>query len=96
VLLARSVVHSNVCRFFDFGRHSGLGGEVTFLTMELLEGETLAARIATRGALSPAEALPLVRQMAGALEAAHRAGIVHRDVKSANVMLVPGPEASAP
>src|SRR5262249_10848031 len=66
------------------------GDEVTFLTMELLEGETLAVRLARQGRMSEAEALPIVTQMTGALTAAHQAGIIHRDFKSANVML--GPE----
>ena len=59
--------------------------------MELLEGETLHERINTQGARSQltAQALPLVRQMAAGLEAAERAGVVHRDFKSGNVMLVP-------
>jgi len=87
VLLARSVTHPNVCRIFDIGEDVTTG--VTFLTMELLAGETLAARIKKSGALTPAACLPLVRQMAAALDAAHRAGIVHRDFKSPNVMLVP-------
>jgi hypothetical protein len=54
--------------------------------MELVEGETLAARSA-RGALPFAEALPIARQIAEALEAAHEKGIIHRDLKPANIML---------
>ena len=56
--------------------------------MQLLAGETLADRL-RRGRLTTAEALPLVTQMAAALDAAHQAGVVHRDFKSNNVMLVP-------
>jgi eukaryotic-like serine/threonine-protein kinase len=94
VHLARKVTHPSVCRIFDVFHHrdetAGPGGaDVTFLTMELLQGETLAARLARSGRLTPFEALPLVEQMAGALEAAHRAGVIHRDFKSANVMLIP-------
>ena len=61
--------------------------------MELLAGETLADRL-RRGRLSAAEALPLVTQMAAALDAAHQAGVVHRDFKSNNVMLVPQPDGA--
>jgi len=95
IQLARKVTHPNVCRIFDLGRHQlPPQGEVTFLTMELLSGETLAQRIRGAGPMSPAAALPLVEQMAEALCAAHRAGIVHRDFKSSNVMLVPSSEGT--
>jgi tetratricopeptide (TPR) repeat protein len=95
VHLARKVTHPNVCRLFDLGVHrmgepSGQAIEVRYLTMELLEGETLAQRLKRVGRMSPAEALPIVRQMAAALATAHEAGIVHRDFKSSNVILVPG------
>ena len=87
VHLSRRVTHPNVCRIFDVFHHESLA----FLTMELLPGETLAERIARRGRLAPDEALPLVDAMASALGAAHDAGIIHRDFKSGNVMLVPDP-----
>jgi len=95
--LARKVSHPNVCRIFDLGRHhlppaapGGAESEVLFLTMELLDGETLSERIKRTGRLTVEEALPIVSQMAAALATAHEADIVHRDFKSANVMLVPG------
>jgi eukaryotic-like serine/threonine-protein kinase len=81
--LARKVTHRNVCRLFDVGFHD----TTTFLTMELLQGETLAERIHKAGRFAAADALPIVQQMADALDAAHAAGIVHRDFKSQNVML---------
>ena len=91
--LARQVSHPNVCRIFDLGYHDVPGSppqsRITFLTMELLGGETLAERLERSGRMSTAEALPIIRQMAAALDAAHRAGIIHRDFKSPNVMLVP-------
>ena len=90
VLLARKVTHPNVCRIFDLFLHPSAAGEVPVIAMELLAGETLKDRL-RRGPLSPAEALPLVRQMAEALDAAHRVGIAHLDFKSGNVMLVPTP-----
>jgi TolB-like protein/Tfp pilus assembly protein PilF len=89
--LARQVAHPSVCRLYDVGRHETAGGSVLFLTMELLDGETLAERIRREGRLTTAQALPLVRQMASALDAAHALGIVHRDFKSGNVMLVEAP-----
>src|SRR5262249_37437432 len=96
VNIARRVTHPNVCRIFDVDEHrwparegSGpLSVPVTFLTMELLSGETLSDRIA-RGRPERAEALDIVKQIAGGLDAAHTLGIIHRDFKSANVMLVP-------
>jgi tetratricopeptide (TPR) repeat protein/TolB-like protein/tRNA A-37 threonylcarbamoyl transferase component Bud32 len=86
--LAHKVTHPNVSRIFDLGFHRDGAKSVTFLTMELLPGETLAARVSRVGRLTTAEALPIVAQMASALDAAHEAGIVHRDFKSGNVMLV--------
>src|SRR5208282_6533462 len=91
IQLARKVTHPNVCRIFDLVYH----GNTIFLTMELLEGETLSQRLRRTGAMTTGEALPLVAQMAAGLAAAHLAGIVHRDFKCSNVMLVrsPGQEA---
>jgi len=94
IQLALRVTHPNVCRMFDLERHrpppeDSSAGVVTFLTMELLEGETLAARLRRVGRIGTTEALPLVQQMAEALAAAHDVGVVHRDFKPGNVMLVP-------
>jgi Tfp pilus assembly protein PilF len=84
IQLARQVTHPNVCRIFDAGRHEG----TPYFTMELLEGETLARRLERSGPMNVGEAEPIVRQLCDALSAAHRAGVSHRDFKSANVMLV--------
>jgi serine/threonine-protein kinase len=59
-----------------------------YIVMELLEGEDLAHRLQRRGAMDPVTAAVLVRQVASALERAHASGVVHRDVKPANVFLV--------
>jgi WD40 repeat protein len=86
--LARRVTHPNVCRIFDLGYHvTGPASRISFLTMELLYGETLSDRL-TRGRIDTAEALSLVRQLAAGLTAAHQAGVIHRDFKSANVILL--------
>jgi serine/threonine protein kinase len=84
VLLARRVTHPGVCRIFDMGRE----GDVCFLTMELLNGKTLRARLRDRGALSAREARIVAVQLAGALAAAHAVGVVHGDLKPENVMLL--------
>ena len=89
ILLAKLVTHPNVCRIYDLGLQTE-PAEILFFTMELLEGETLAQHLARLGRMKPADALPLISQMAAALTAAHEAGIVHRDFKPANVLLVPG------
>jgi eukaryotic-like serine/threonine-protein kinase len=90
IYLARKVTHRNVCRIFDLAQdRNEARGEILFLTMELLAGETLSHRVYAEGRLKANDALPLVLQMTSALTAAHEAGVVHRDFKSANVILVP-------
>lgn len=82
--LAR-VRHPGVVAVHGMDAHDGRPG----LWMELLRGETLAAAIERRGALPPAEVARLGRELARALEAVHAAGLVHADVKPANVVLEP-------
>jgi serine/threonine-protein kinase len=88
VNMARLVTHPNVCRIYDF--HFDPDDNLPFVTMELLEGETLAQRLHRDGRLSVEAAAPIVDQMLTALEAAHQNGIIHRDFKTANVMLADG------
>lgn len=76
--------HPNVVRLLARGEHEGR----LYLAMELLAGMTLAERL-RRGALAPREAAGVARQVALALAELHRHGVVHRDVKTANVMLEP-------
>ena len=77
--------HPNICTLYDVGHHDG----IDYLVMELLEGETLAERI-DRGPLPLTEVLSIGRQIAEALDRAHRDGVVHRDLKPGNVMLTRG------
>jgi serine/threonine protein kinase len=77
-----SLNHPNICTLFDVGRE----GDTDFLVMELIEGETLAARL-MKGALPLADVLKVGAQIADALDRAHRAGVMHRDLKPGNVML---------
>jgi tetratricopeptide (TPR) repeat protein len=81
--VARTVTNRNVCRLYDVGEHEGR----VFLTMELLEGKTLAELVA-RGPLSIEEVDRIAAQLVAGLGALHRAAIVHRDFKTANVILV--------
>jgi Tol biopolymer transport system component len=78
--------HPNVCAVFDVGREETAEGPVDYLVMELLEGESLAQRL-RRGPVPTAELLNIAVEVASALQAAHRAGVVHRDVKPANIVL---------
>ena len=92
IQLSREISDPHVCRVFDLARHPVDGSSpdtVFFLTMEFLAGETLAARLEREGRMTAAEALPVVAQIAQALDAAHRKGVVHRDLKPSNVMLTP-------
>ena len=77
--------HPHICALHDIGHHDG----VDFLVMEYLDGETLASRL-RRGPLPVAEAVRIAIQIAEALDAAHAEGIVHSDLKPANIMLVSG------
>ena len=77
-----SLSDPHICALHDIGREGG----VDFLVMEYLEGETLAARIA-RGPLPIDEAVTISIAIAGALDKAHRQGVIHRDLKPSNVML---------
>ncbi len=85
---ALAVTHPNVCRIHDVYRHHKGGGDaLIFLSMELLEGETLAEHLERKGRLTAEEALLLIRPICEALEALHLADIIHRDLKPANVIL---------
>ena len=87
VRLARKVTHPNVCRIFELGcpRAGGLDGRaLPFLTMELLNGETLASAWPAGSRSTSTRGCALAQQMVAALAAIHAAGIVHRDFKSDN------------
>lgn len=84
VLLSRKVTHPNVCRVFDIGRHES----ALFLTMELLNGETMRQFLRTSGPLSLDAAANVIEPLISGLAAAHAAGIIHRDFKSENVMMI--------
>jgi Tol biopolymer transport system component len=77
-----SLNHPHICTLFDVGRE----GDTDYLVMELIEGETLATRL-IKGALPVGETLRIGSQIADALDRAHRAGVVHRDLKPGNIML---------
>lgn len=86
---ARTISHVNVCRVYEaFSDELISGDRIWFLTMEMLEGVTLSEHLREHGPLPVAQALELIEQMAAGLAAAHKLGIVHRDFKSSNVMLV--------
>jgi serine/threonine protein kinase len=86
---AAALSHPGVAGVYDYGE---LGGSA-FIVMELVEGETLADRIAARGRLPWPEAFAIGEQVARGLAAAHAQRMVHRDVKPANVLVGPGGRA---
>ncbi|HET9960064.1 MAG TPA: serine/threonine-protein kinase [Polyangiaceae bacterium] len=92
VRLARRAVHPNVCRVLEFGRHQVEGAvPVYFLTMELLRGDLLSRHLRRRGRSSALESVAIARQICAGLCAIHEQGILHRDIKSSNIMLCSGP-----
>ena len=80
--IVSSLNHPNICALYDVGT----AGDISFFVMELVEGETLAARLA-RGPLPATDLFRTGIQVADALDRAHRKGLIHRDLKPANVML---------
>ena len=82
LLTARQVTHKNVIRIHDL---SEVGG-VKFITMEFVEGCDLRQLLVDKGKLPPEQAVEIIRQVCLALDAAHSAGVIHRDLKPQNIM----------
>ncbi len=81
--LNRKIKHPNVARIHDFG----MSGDYPFITMEFVPGIDLRTLIQREGRIAPAPSISILRQIALGTEAAHRLGIIHRDLKSQNVMV---------
>jgi tRNA A-37 threonylcarbamoyl transferase component Bud32 len=87
---AAAISDPGIIQVFDVGRHDG----AAFIVMELLDGETLDARVKREGVLPVVPALRLCRQVAIAIGAAHERGIIHRDLKPENIFVVRDPEVT--
>jgi len=87
VLLAREVIHQNLCPIYELFRYDEQPPGFLFLEMKLLPGTTLTQRLKQTPALTKDEQRAVVRQISAGLVAIHDAGIVHRDIKPSNIML---------
>ena len=85
---AASLSHPGIARVYDYGESAEFGG--AYLIMELVRGEPLSAILARAGRLSPDATMDIVGQAARALDAAHQAGIVHRDIKPGSLLIAAG------
>src|SRR5215470_1099991 len=83
VRITRQLAHPNICRVYDIAEFEGQH----FLSMEYIDGEDLASLIRRIGYLSNEKALEIARQLVAGLAAAHGRGVLHRDLKQANIML---------
>jgi len=83
LIIARQVTHRNVSRIYDLAEGDG----VKFITMEFVEGQSLASVRREKGKLAPKEAAGIIVQACRALEAAHAEGVIHRDLKPQNIMV---------
>jgi serine/threonine protein kinase len=95
IQLSRKIAHPNVCKMFDITRHPPgppAPSQTVCLTMEFLPGQTLHQALEATPVMPANRALRILAQVADALEAAHHAGVVHRDLKASNIMLVPTPD----
>lgn len=86
-MTAGSLRHPHIVRILQIG--TAPQGEVAYIAMELIEGESLADLLRQRGRLRPEESANLLEPIARALAVAHRHGVVHRDVKPGNILLRP-------
>lgn len=77
------LAHPNIAALFDYYEHDGIG----FLIMEYVDSESLADLYREKGAIDPLELLPILVQVARGLYVAHSHGVIHRDVKPANIMV---------
>ncbi|WP_236830919.1 serine/threonine-protein kinase [Blastococcus sp. KM273128] len=86
---AAGLSHPNIAAVLDYGETTAedTGERLAYLVMELVEGSSLSTRLAQEGSLDTRATLSLLRQAAAGLAEAHRAGVVHRDVKPANILL---------
>jgi serine/threonine protein kinase len=87
VVLARKVVHSNLCPIYEIFRCDQPAPPFLFFSMRLLQGRTLYARLQESAKLEPAEAVNICHQLLAGVAALHSGGIIHRDLKPNNVML---------
>ncbi len=86
-----ALTHATICQIYDLGIHKG---NLPFYAMEYVPGQTLAAVLSQNGPLAIERALEIFSKMAAGLDYAHSHGVVHKDIKPANIMLIPAADGT--
>lgn len=90
---ARAIDHPNIVKAIEFGHVAGPNGDMPYLVMEFVDGESVGQKLERIGRFEEGEAVRIISQVAQGLHKAHKYGLIHRDVKPDNILITPDGEA---